>query len=110
MDDFDLRPKGSKWIVKVLKPVKWLVYAAFIPILIFGFVMCRDAGCTAPDRSRETLEKAGYRNIKIKDGYQWLTCGKGDTYATGFSATNPEGRPVEGAVCCGIMKGCTIRF
>ena len=66
--------------------------------------------CTAPDSSRETLQKAGYENIEIT-GYAPLNCGEDDTFSTGFTATNPKGEVVEGVVCCGLItKKCTIRF
>jgi len=67
------------------------------------------AGCTAPDRSRETLDNSGFTNIEI-GGWAGLSCSDGDTYKTKFSATNPNGKRVTGVVCCGMMKGCTVRF
>lgn len=57
-----------------------------------------------------TLHKAGYSDIRT-DGYAWLMCGDGDTYHTAFTAKNPAGETVSGAVCCGMWsKGCTIRY
>lgn len=67
-------------------------------------------GCTDADRTRDTLRKAGFRNIAT-GGYAWFSCDdKSDQYATEFRATNPAGETVEGVVCCGILKGCTVRF
>lgn len=31
-------------------------------------------------------------------------------FTTGFVATNPQGMRVEGVVCCGWLKSCTVRF
>ena len=66
--------------------------------------------CSAPEESKETLEKAGFSDIEIT-GWIPLQCSKGDTFSTGFKATNPLGKRVEGVVCCGWpTKACTIRF
>lgn len=67
------------------------------------------AGCTAPDRARETLDNSGYTNIEI-GGWAAFGCGESDTYKNHFTATNPNGKRVEGVVCCGLYKGCTVRF
>lgn len=68
--------------------------------------------CTNPERTQETLEGAGYREIEIT-GYSRGSCGEGDVTCTGFTAIGPTGKPVSGAVGCGRSgcgKGCTIRF
>lgn len=77
----------------------------FIVIAMTTFL----AGCTAPNYSKDALEKAGFSNIEI-GGYDFFACSKGDTFATEFTATNPLGKRVSGTVCCGIFKSCTIRF
>lgn len=66
-------------------------------------------GCTDDSGSRSALVSAGYSNINLT-GYRWMGCGNEDSYHTGFTATNPAGVRVSGVVCCGLMKGCTIRF
>lgn len=68
------------------------------------------AGCTQPDKARELLDANGYKDIEIT-GYNWLSCSKDDTFHTGFKATGPTGKKVEGTVCAGwLFKGATIRF
>ncbi len=64
--------------------------------------------CTNASDSHQALTEAGYTDVDI-GGYAWLQCGKDDTFATKFSAKGPTGVPVNGAVCCGWLKGCTIR-
>jgi len=66
-------------------------------------------GCTDEERTRSTLEQAGYSEIRT-GGYGWASCGRDDNYATEFTATNPAGRRVSGVVCCGVVKSCTVRF
>lgn len=68
------------------------------------------SGCTNADKTVSTLQKSGFKNIK-SGGYAWFACGKDDTWATNFTATNVNGQEVEGVVCCGlIFKGCTVRY
>ena len=64
--------------------------------------------CTAPDATRRTLEAEGYEDIKTL-GYTPFQCGNDDKFSTGFEATNAKGDRVRGTVCCGFLKGCTVR-
>lgn len=65
--------------------------------------------CTNESASRTTLEDAGYSEISF-EGHSFFTCGEGDRFATKFVAVNPTGKKnVKGTVCCGFLKGCTIR-
>lgn len=77
--------------------------------IIFLIVALMLIGCTAPDRTKEALIKAGFTDIEI-GGYDIFSCGEDDDFATKFTATNPAGLRVGGTVCCGILKGCTIRY
>jgi hypothetical protein len=74
-------------------------------ILLTSLFLC---SCVNPQESRRTLSNAGYSKITL-GGYAMWMCGGDDTFATEFTATNPVGKRVSGAVCCGIGKGCTIR-
>lgn len=65
--------------------------------------------CVAPDASVRALQNQGFTNIETK-GWQPFTCAESDTFSTGFTATNPQGRRVGGVVCCGVLKNCTVRF
>lgn len=65
--------------------------------------------CTDEPRSREALRKSGFTDVKIT-GYSWFACADSDDFHTGFQAKNSQGEIVEGTVCCGIAKSCTIRF
>lgn len=79
-------------------------------VVVFGIWLALAAGgaCTEAKASKEALTSSGYSDVETGD-YAWWKCA--DTYATKFVATNPVGRRVEGAVCCGwLTKGCTIRF
>lgn len=66
-------------------------------------------GCSAPDSARDALTKQGFRDIRIL-GWAPLSCSQDDLTSTGFTAVNPQGLQVEGVVCCGILKSCTVRW
>lgn len=82
---------------------------AFVTMVALAALVALGA-CSDADETRRTLKSAGYSNIQTT-GWSAFSCGKDDTYSTGFVATNPSGQRVEGVVCCGLVfKGCTIRF
>lgn len=82
-------------------------------IIGIGAVVCMigimPQACTNESSSRHALQSQGFDNIEFH-GYSWFACGEDDSFATKFSATNPKGQHVEGTVCCGLMKNCTVRF
>lgn len=67
------------------------------------------AACSDPKAAMKALDDAGFTDITV-GGYAAWSCGKDDSYATKFTATNPRGKRVSGAVCSGWTKGSTIRF
>lgn len=64
---------------------------------------------TRADKATDTLEAEGYTEI-VPGDHSWFVCGQGDVSATSFAATNPLGKRVTGTVCCGLFKGCTVRY
>lgn len=77
-------------------------------VILMAFVFA-SAACTNPDRTVEAASKAGFTHV-VALGYAWFQCGQDDTWHTKFTGTNSQGLRVEGAVCCGVLKGCTVRF
>lgn len=68
------------------------------------------ASCGNDEETVRTLRAAGYTQAR-STGWEPMSCGKDDTWSTGFVAVNPAGQRVRGVVCCGLVfKGCTIRF
>lgn len=65
--------------------------------------------CTNVDASINAIESAGLEPVKV-GGFSWFTCSDSDNFSTRFTAKNPQGKLVSGTVCCGILKGCTIRY
>ena len=76
-----------------------------IGLIVMTLTGCIDYG----PRSRATLEKSGFTDIQLTNESTWNECAKGE-YGTSFRAKNPRGSIVEGVVCCGAQKSCTVRF
>lgn len=76
-------------------------------LLITMFLL---GGCTSQTDATRALQAEGYTDIRIT-GYDWFACSKDDTFHTGFSAKNRDGREVRGVVCSGLLfKSATIRY
>lgn len=76
------------------------------------FVLCIAlalAACDDPSTAKRALEDAGFTDIHLNGWSAWW-CGKDDMYTTTFTAKNPRGQTVSGAVCSGLTKGATVRF
>lgn len=80
-------------------------------IIFIGLLLVL-ASCTdnsAFNEGKAQLESMGYTKV-TNTGYEFMCCGKGDDYSTGFTAISSNGRTVEGCFCSGLFKGLTIRF
>jgi hypothetical protein len=83
------------------------VVVALVAILVGARCLI---GFTCPNDAARTLRSSGYGQVELDGWAGPFACGKGDTYANSFTAQNPRGDQVSGVVCCGIFKGCTVRF
>lgn len=67
-------------------------------------------GCTVSEqKSIEILRTQGFSSIEL-DGFVPFACSDSDSFVQGFRAKNAQGLPVNGVLCCGFFKGCTVRF
>ncbi len=66
------------------------------------------AGCSDAPTAERVLRQQNYKDIRIT-GFSWFSCGRDDSFATGFRAKAPNGETVEGVVCSGWFKGATVR-
>jgi hypothetical protein len=73
--------------------------------LLFAF---SSGGFTSEGDTVKTLTSSSYTDVKTW-GYAWMACGE-DRFATKFVVKNQQGQQVSGAVCCGFIKSCTVRF
>lgn len=70
------------------------------------------AACTDPATATRVAENHGFTRVEIT-GYRFFGCSEHDVYHTGFRATAPNGRRVEGVVCSGFSifgKSNTLRL
>lgn len=78
--------------------------------IIFVVALAALPGCTTDEsETRETLENMGFSDVQPSD-IAFIGCGHGDKWGRNFKAKNPAGHYVEGTVCCGVFKSCTVRF
>ena len=78
-------------------------------IWTFGILLGIIIGCTDKKGAIEILEAEGYSDI-VTTGYNHFSCSEKDQYKTGFRAKTINGATVEGTVCCGLYKDCTVRI
>ncbi len=78
-------------------------------IATIGLLAIILGACSDAPNTTRILSDQGYTNIKTT-GYSIFSCGKEDSFSTGFEATSPSGKRVKGVVCSGWMKGGTVRF
>jgi hypothetical protein len=68
------------------------------------------AGCeVTPSEAHRVLRAQGFEEIELT-GYAAFACSDGDSFSTSFRARNARGWRVDGVVCCGLFKACTVRF
>lgn len=109
-----LRPRGiMRWLNSwdtdvVLATIGLFIVAIFVFIYVMALLPSSEE---AKQHARGLLQKTGYEDIQIEDvGY--FSCGEGDvpSESAAFRALTHDGMRVEGAVCCGWFKNCTIRY
>ena len=93
-----------------------LLVVTFMLVIVFAVIFVVFKGFqvwhTDEEGAARILTLQNYKNVVI-DGYRWTGCGHNDFYQTGFSATAPNGQPVQGVVCKGwsrFGKAATVRI
>jgi len=83
-------------------------FLGWILLLIASFIFA-PALCSTTEPAEHALRNQGFTNINLT-GYKYFACSDSDSFNTGFTATNAQGKNVEGVVCCGFAKKCTVRW
>jgi hypothetical protein len=91
------------YILQMIAIVIIVVIAGFALSMGIHTIMRNDA------LANETLIKAGFTDPVIT-GIGYFDCSRDDISMMRFEATNPQGIRVQGTVCCGLLKRCTIRY
>ena len=76
---------------------------------IFAVLIISTHGCTDAPGARAYLEKEGYRPLEV-GGRGWFKTHRGEWYSTRFTAINPQGDTVKGAVTRGANDEGFIRL
>ena len=64
-----------------------------------------------PDSEDADLAARSAGNAQVQlGGWAYFKCGADDLRGWYFSAVNAQGNQVAGVVCCGALKGCTVRY
>ena len=88
-------------------------FVCWVICLTYGFAalfcVATVTACSNDSDTVRTLRASGFTEITTT-GYSPWSCSDSDTFSTGFRAKNPKGDVVEGVVCCGLLKSCTVRF
>lgn len=73
-------------------------------------LVCLLSGCvTGADEVTSTVTKSGFTDVK-PGRLTLFGCSEDDKAGRLFKAKNAQGIEVSGQVCCGVFKGCTVRF
>lgn len=85
------------------------IVAVMVVVVAAPVVLTTTGGCSpSPQRARHALEAMGMVDVQL-GGYPFFSCGSDDVFNVAFRARNTRGARVEGAVCCGLWKNCTVR-
>lgn len=108
-----LRPVWVRWLTRISADTIVIqgVTVLIVLIVFVFFLALQPTGDDARVHARHLLEVQGYESIQVLP-VGLFACGHGDVphESARFLALTPAGMRVEGAVCCGWMKNCTIRF
>lgn len=88
-------------------------FMLYLAVMFTWFAIAKSGGCAVEGgRFKTTIRQEGLYE-SVQGPYDFWECGYGDTWVSSFTAKRPtpEGTlSVSGTMCCGMMKGCTIRW
>lgn len=85
-----------------------LTLFVFFGTVIIVIMAITTGACNNDAEAHRALDNSGFSDINLR-GYAFWGCGESEV-GTKFQAKNPKGNYVEGVVCCGVVKSCTVRF
>ncbi len=78
--------------------------------LTLFFITAEAGGCSVDaERFQNAARNEGLTDAVQGSDYDYFECGSGDWWVDHIDAKRGD-VPVSGTVCCGILKGCTIRW
>jgi hypothetical protein len=97
------RKNRNKRIGQIL--IFWGI-ASLLVLLVFSVGAITQSNSS---KAQVAVESAGNTNVELGP-MTYLPCGRGDVGGFNFKAMNANGDKVSGVVCCGLVKGCTVRY
>jgi len=86
-----------------------IISAVILVIIIALWISSANGGLGVKDRAATAVETAGYSDVELGD-YQWFSCSSGDWAGWSFTALDRDEHTINGYVCCGLLKACTVRY
>lgn len=92
-----------------------MIFAKKMIVALFPLMML-GCGNVSNETAQRVLADEGYHDIQMT-GYSHFGCGEDDAYKSSFTAKrwvlqgdgSRTERTVEGTLCCGHYKDCTVR-
>jgi hypothetical protein len=84
------------------------------PVLALGLlaliIVATPFACVVSnDNLQRATKPLGITEAKVT-GFSWFGCGEDYVTHGEFEGKSAKGEPVSGVVCCGVFKGCTLKF
>lgn len=84
-------------------------YLLWLVPLMFYVGLTQSGACGVnPQRFERAAHYEGLSSA-VQGGYDYMECGAGDVWVSTFSAQR-DAELVQGTMCCGMFKGCTVRW
>jgi hypothetical protein len=91
------------------KAALWFVQTAALALALGGcYAFSANGGCGAGNRGRDAIRSNGLIDVQL-GSTSWYRCPKYELFGSYFTATNVQGRKVDGFVCCGFTS-CVVRW
>lgn len=93
-------------------------FVSYVVVIGFYLAIISSGACDVESaRFQTTLRNEGIQQ-GVSTGYDFFECGYGDEWVSGFTGKvtrvkeggGTETLAVKGTVCCGWIKGCTVRW
>lgn len=87
----------------------WVLGIIVVLLIVGGFFWQLGEGAERTDAmARRILREDGIEVTSFRNTNTW-SCGEGDFFAYSFKGEKSNGSHVQGTVCCGLTKDCTVR-
>ena len=91
----------------------WTLVAYVFGVVVYCAVAAGGGCAVEPTRFYNTLKSEGLTTPMEQGPYDFWECGYGDVWVSSFTAKRASpivDSEVKGTVCCGLFKGCTVRW